>query len=81
MVLAKVADPGDPSRTLPGVKGISLFIVPKHTVKEDGTLGEPNDVTLAGLNKKMGCKLMSERNCITIVPDGHFREGGHQLRP
>jgi alkylation response protein AidB-like acyl-CoA dehydrogenase len=38
----------------PGVKGISLFIVPKIRVREDGTLGERNDVTLAGLFHKMG---------------------------
>ncbi|MGR3806157.1 acyl-CoA dehydrogenase [Marinibacterium profundimaris] len=43
MVLAKI--PGGP----PGVKGISLFIVPK--IRLDGTR---NDVTLAGLNHKMG---------------------------
>jgi len=43
MVLAKI--PGGP----PGVKGISLFIVPKK--RADGTA---NDVTLAGLNHKMG---------------------------
>ena len=43
LVLAKV--PGGPA----GSKGISLFIVPK--LLEDGTL---NDVTLAGLNHKMG---------------------------
>lgn len=38
----------------PGVKGLSLFIVPKYLVKKDGSLGERNDVTLAGLNHKMG---------------------------
>ena len=43
MVLAKI--PGGP----PGVKGISLFIVPK--LRADGSR---NDVTLAGLNHKMG---------------------------
>ncbi len=43
MVLAKI--PGGP----PGVKGISLFIVPKLTPD-----GSSNDVTLAGLNHKMG---------------------------
>jgi butyryl-CoA dehydrogenase len=37
-----------------GVKGISLFIVPKFLVNDDGTLGERNDVTLAGLFHKMG---------------------------
>jgi alkylation response protein AidB-like acyl-CoA dehydrogenase len=38
----------------PGVKGISLFIVPKYLVNDDGSLGERNDVVLAGLNHKMG---------------------------
>jgi alkylation response protein AidB-like acyl-CoA dehydrogenase len=38
----------------PGVKGISLFIVPKYRVGPDGSIGEPNDVTLAGLFHKMG---------------------------
>ncbi|KKK77942.1 hypothetical protein LCGC14_2848520, partial [marine sediment metagenome] len=37
-----------------GVKGISLFIVPKFLVNEDGSLGERNDVALAGLFHKMG---------------------------
>jgi butyryl-CoA dehydrogenase len=48
LVLAKV--PGGP----PGVKGISLFVVPKRHVNEDGTPGERNDVRCAGLNHKMG---------------------------
>jgi butyryl-CoA dehydrogenase len=37
-----------------GVKGISLFIVPKFLVNDDGSLGERNDVALAGLFHKMG---------------------------
>ncbi|EHK58282.1 acyl-CoA dehydrogenase family protein [Allomesorhizobium alhagi] len=48
MVLAKI--PGSP----PGVKGISLFIVPKFIVEEDGSIGPRNGVALAGLNHKMG---------------------------
>ncbi|QJD60441.1 acyl-CoA dehydrogenase [Pseudomonas sp. gcc21] len=48
MVLAKLPD------APAGVKGISLFIVPKFLVKDDGSLGERNDVTLAGLFHKMG---------------------------
>jgi len=48
MVLAKLPD------APPGVKGISLFIVPKFLVNPDGSLGERNDVTLAGLFHKMG---------------------------
>lgn len=38
----------------PGVKGISLFIVPKYLVNDDGSLGPRNDVALAGLIHKMG---------------------------
>ena len=37
-----------------GTRGISLFIVPKTLVNEDGTPGERNDVALAGLIHKMG---------------------------
>jgi alkylation response protein AidB-like acyl-CoA dehydrogenase len=37
-----------------GVKGVSLFIVPKYLVNDDGTLGKRNDVALAGLIHKMG---------------------------
>jgi alkylation response protein AidB-like acyl-CoA dehydrogenase len=37
-----------------GVKGISLFIVPKRIPNPDGTLGERNDVTCAGIEHKMG---------------------------
>ena len=48
LVLAKI--PGGP----PGVKGISLFIVPKFRVNDDGSLGERNDVALSGLIHKMG---------------------------
>jgi alkylation response protein AidB-like acyl-CoA dehydrogenase len=48
LVLAKI--PGGP----PGVKGISLFIVPKFHVAADGSLGDRNDVALAGLIHKMG---------------------------
>ncbi len=37
-----------------GVRGISLFIVPRWRVNADGSRGERNDVQLAGLNHKMG---------------------------
>lgn len=37
-----------------GVKGISLFVVPKIRVGEDGSLGDPNDVICAGVEHKMG---------------------------
>ena len=37
-----------------GVKGISLFVVPKRIVNADGSLGEMNDVVCAGIEHKMG---------------------------
>jgi len=37
----------------PGVKGISLFIVPKKRIREDGSL-EPNDLNCAGIYHKLG---------------------------
>lgn len=53
LVLAKI--PGPDGKLIPGVKGISLFIVPKKLVDTDGQLtGERNDVALAGLNHKLG---------------------------
>ncbi|MGQ9426482.1 acyl-CoA dehydrogenase [Gilvimarinus sp. F26214L] len=48
MVLAKI--PGSP----PGVKGISLFLVPKYRLDEAGNPAERNGVNLVGLNHKMG---------------------------
>lgn len=48
MVLARIS--GAPA----GVKGISLFLVPKVLVNADGTPGGRNDVALAGLLHKMG---------------------------
>ena len=38
----------------PGVKGISLFIVPKVRVAADGSLGEPNDVLCTAVEDKLG---------------------------
>ncbi len=37
-----------------GTKGISLFLVPKYKVNDDGTLGEFNNVVCAGIENKMG---------------------------
>jgi len=37
-----------------GTKGISLFLVPKYRVNDDGSLGEFNDVVCTGLEHKMG---------------------------
>jgi alkylation response protein AidB-like acyl-CoA dehydrogenase len=53
LVLAKIPDAN--GQLVAGVKGISLFIVPKKLVDTNGQLtGERNDVALAGLNHKCG---------------------------
>jgi butyryl-CoA dehydrogenase len=53
LVLAKI--PQADGSTVPGTRGISLFIVPKNRVSAAGELtGERNDVALAGLNHKLG---------------------------
>ncbi|WP_026757483.1 acyl-CoA dehydrogenase C-terminal domain-containing protein [Sediminimonas qiaohouensis] len=48
LVLAKI--PGGPD----GIKGVSLFIVPKFLVKDDGTLGDRNGVSCGKIEDKMG---------------------------
>ncbi|MFE7423315.1 acyl-CoA dehydrogenase [Rhodococcus sp. NPDC057529] len=58
----------------PGVKGLSLFVVPKYLVAEDGTLGERNDVTLAGLNHKMGYR--GTTNTMLNFGEGVFSPDG-----
>ncbi|MGI9667660.1 MAG: acyl-CoA dehydrogenase [Acidimicrobiia bacterium] len=40
----------------PGTKGLSMFIVPKYLVNEDGSLGERNGIYATNLEKKMGIK-------------------------
>ena len=40
----------------PGTKGLSLFVVPKYLIDEDGTLGERNGVVATHIEKKMGLK-------------------------
>jgi butyryl-CoA dehydrogenase len=64
MVLAKIR--GAPA----GVKGISLFIVPKYLVGEDGSPGARNDVAVAGLTHKMGY-----RNATNTVLNFGERDG------
>ncbi len=48
LVLAKI--PGGPE----GIKGVSLFIVPKFMVNEDGSLGDRNAVSVGKIEEKMG---------------------------
>ena len=66
LVLARLPD------APPGVRGISLFIVPKHRVGDDGEPGDLNHVVLAGLNHKMGY-----RGTVNTVLN--FGEGGECL--
>jgi butyryl-CoA dehydrogenase len=72
LVLAKI--PGPDGKLIPGVKGISLFIVPKQLVDAQGNLtGERNDVALAGLNHKLGWRGTTN----TLL---NFGEGKHAVR-
>jgi len=72
LVLAKI--PGPDGKTIPGTKGISLFIVPKQLVNTEGQLtGERNDVALAGLNHKCGWRG-------TVNTLLNFGEGKYKLR-
>ncbi len=73
LVLAKI--PGPDGKLIPGTRGISLFIVPKKMVDEQGRLtGERNDVALAGLNHKLGYRGIPN----TLL---NFGEGKFPVRP
>ena len=39
-----------------GIKGVSIFMVPKYWVNEDGSMGDANDVICSGIEHKMGIK-------------------------
>lgn len=56
LVLARLNDA--PS----GTRGISLFLVPKFLVNDDGTLGDRNDVVCAGVEHKLG--IMASPTCV-----------------
>ncbi|MCS6856713.1 MAG: acyl-CoA dehydrogenase [Sandaracinaceae bacterium] len=81
LVLARVE--GAP----PGTKGLSLFVVPKIRVNPDGSLGEPNDVKVIGLEHKMGlhgsatCVLQfgEEDRCIGYLCGTKENEGIRQM--
>ena len=75
LVLAKI--PGLDGKPVPGTRGISLFIVPKHLVDELGALtGERNDVALAGLNHKLGYR--GTTNTLLNFGEGRYpARGGH----
>lgn len=56
LVLARLPD------APPGTRGISLFLVPKFLVGDDGALGERNDVICAGIEHKLG--IMASPTCV-----------------
>ena len=73
LVLAKI--PGEDGKTIPGVKGISLFIVPRKLVKQDGSITtQRNDVALAGLNHKCGYR--GTVNTLLNFGEGKFPVNG-----
>jgi butyryl-CoA dehydrogenase len=82
MVLAKI--PGGP----PGVKGLSLFLVPKFLVDEHGELGARNDVRLAGINHKLGqrgivntfLKFGEAGHCVGYLVGGEHQGLAHMVQ-
>jgi alkylation response protein AidB-like acyl-CoA dehydrogenase len=60
-VLARIE--GDP----PGTVGISIFLVPKYLVNDDGTLGKRNDYSIGAIEEKMG--LHGSATCVINLGD------------
>jgi alkylation response protein AidB-like acyl-CoA dehydrogenase len=58
LVLAKI--PGGPE----GIKGVSLFIVPKFKINKDGSIGERNGVTCGNIEEKMG--IHGNSTCVMV---------------
>lgn len=64
LVLARLPD------APPGTKGISLFLVPKFLVDDDGAPGARNDVFCASVEKKLG--IHASPTCTMVYGDGRF---------
>jgi len=70
----------------PGTKGLSMFIVPKYLVNENGSLGERNGIVATNLEKKMGIKgsttceltLGLDRPCVGYLV-GNVHDGIRQM--
>ncbi len=62
LVLARLPDAPE------GTRGISLFLVPKYFVNDDGTLGERNDVKCAGVEHKLG--IHGSATCVMAFGEG-----------
>ena len=71
----------------PGTKGLSLFIVPKYRLKDDGSVGDFNDVQVAGIEHKMGlnasatCQLQfgESDDCYGYLMGGVAHQGMKQM--
>jgi alkylation response protein AidB-like acyl-CoA dehydrogenase len=61
LVLARTPD------SPPGTKGISLFVIPKYLIKDDGSLGDSNDVQTVSLEHKLGIK--ASPTCVLAFGD------------
>ncbi|MBL8371676.1 MAG: acyl-CoA dehydrogenase C-terminal domain-containing protein [Burkholderiaceae bacterium] len=61
LVLARLPD------APPGIKGVSLFVVPKYLVNADGSLGERNSIHCGGIEHKMG--IHANATCQMILED------------
>jgi len=67
LVLARLPDAPE------GVKGISLFVVPKFLVNEDGSLGERNDVRCISIEHKLG--IHASPTCVMAYGDNEGAVG------
>jgi butyryl-CoA dehydrogenase len=61
LVLARTPDAPE------GVKGISLFVVPKFLVNADGSLGERNDAHCVSIEHKLGSRRVRLRCCNSVI--------------
>lgn len=68
LVLARPVDADGTPLNGPGTKGLSLFVVPKYWVNDDGSLGERNGVRVTGIEDKMGIK--ASATCELVFGDG-----------
>ena len=62
LVLARLADAPD------GVRGLSLFLVPKYLVNDDGSIGDRNDAYCTSVEHKLG--IHASPTCVITYGDG-----------
>jgi alkylation response protein AidB-like acyl-CoA dehydrogenase len=67
LVLARLPD------APPGTRGLSLFLVPKFLLREDGALGPRNDVRCASIEHKLG--IHASPTCVMIYGDSEGATG------